>query len=69
MKKKISGNSGHNFNESMCWRCRRVSCQWMKKFMPVDGWTADRYDFLTDEGHIVDSYFVRECPKFSKTDL
>ncbi len=69
MKKKESGDSNRNFKESMCWRCRRVSCLWMKSFIPVEGWSADRYDYLTDEGNVVDSYFVRECPQFSKTDL
>lgn len=69
MKNSDSENSGGYYNESKCWKCRRVSCLWIKQFEPVIGWDADRFDYLMDDGLTVDSYFVKECPQFSKTEI
>lgn len=69
MKKTKSANSAGFYDESKCWKCRRVSCLWMKQFQPVCGWIADRFDYVTDDGLIVDSYFVKDCPQFSQTEL
>ncbi len=53
---------------TLCWKCKRVDCSWMRSFKPVKGWVADRYDYKCyysgNNEYIVDSYVVKECPLF-----
>lgn len=52
-------------SDSVCWSCGRTSneCSWMRDFIPVNGWKAKRYDYISNECP-GDSYIVTFCPKF-----
>lgn len=69
-------------NATICWRCLNAvpnkagtrGCSWSRKFIPVEGWTAEATDIYcqrwnsktrtreNDKSAI--SYIVRSCPEF-----
>ena len=63
----------HPQDGTLCWNCQRATglCSWSEKFIPVEGWVADRNDIrievqnqYTRATKYDESYFVRECPLF-----
>lgn len=62
---------------SLCWRCVNAvpsddglrGCSWSRRFVPVEGWHAERNDLKTVRLGVVtvcESYFVHGCPKFKE---
>lgn len=57
-----------------CWTCANAygGCSWADvdpktdkvKFQPVDGWVAEPVFRSTDGRRIIESYEIKECPKY-----
>lgn len=43
--------------ETLCWKCGKLSCSWVKSLTPVEGWKAIPAPAL-------DSYIVVKCPEY-----
>lgn len=56
-----------NSDRSICWECKNalLGCSWSKRFEPVTGWKATRFN--NDNGEI--SYVVQKCPEFIPDDI
>lgn len=54
------------FNKTICWECKNavLGCSWSRKFKPVPGWNAVKFNL--DSGEV--SYVVHKCPKFAPDD-
>ena len=50
-----------------CWHCRNIStCEWGKSGEPVEGWDAEKSRINIGDGQYIDTYDIRNCPKFEK---
>jgi hypothetical protein len=61
---------------TICWRCLNAvpnkagtrGCSWSRKFIPVEGWTAEATTIYCQHGknpsNYTESYVVRSCPEF-----
>ena len=60
-EKKEKALSGHSIKDSLCWCCEKATvdeeCLFMKKRIPVPGWTANKHG---------DTYHVISCPNFKR---
>lgn len=63
------------YKDTLCWHCANAvpnrektrGCSWSRKFIPVEGWTAEETSIYCQrrEGRKHDvSYIVRSCPEF-----
>ena len=51
---------------TLCWKCANATnsgCSWSRSLTPVDGWTAEEDEFVTN---YLDkrTYLVIDCPEF-----
>lgn len=51
---------------SLCWICNNVYCSWLDKHIPVKRWKAKKYKYRLQNGNVVDTYEVFECPEFKR---
>ena len=62
---------------TICWKCRNAvptatsGCSWSRRFVPVEGWTAERKHTAKGNGSaddVYETYCVTACPEFRKDD-
>jgi len=52
---------------SLCWKCSRLDCSWMKNLEPVAGWDVEKTKLITKTktGYMnLPSYRVISCPGY-----
>ena len=53
--------------DQKCWHCRNIStCEWGKSREPVEGWDAEKTKINIGDDKYIDTYDIRDCPKFEK---
>ena len=53
--------------DQKCWHCRNIStCEWRKSGEPVEGWDAEKARINIGDDKYIDTYDIRDCPKFEK---
>ena len=53
--------------DQKCWHCRNNStCEWGKAGEPVEGWDAEKARINIGDDKYIDTYDIRDCPKFEK---
>ena len=53
--------------DQKCWHCRNIStCEWGKSGEPVEGWDAEITKINIGDDKYIDTYDIRDCPKFEK---
>ena len=53
--------------DQKCWHCRNIStCEWGKSGEPVEGWDAEKTKINIGDDKYIDTYDIRDCPKFEK---
>lgn len=52
--------------QTLCWKCKRLDCSWMRNLIPVPGWTAEPSQIKNQNSNVrsLKSYFVKACPLF-----
>ena len=51
---------------TLCWNCSRSvhdKCSWAKRFVPVEGWDAEKTVLMVD-ARPTSSYLVKSCPLY-----
>ena len=53
--------------DQKCWHCRNIStCEWGKSGEPVEGWDAEKTKINIGNDKYIDTYDIRDCPKFEQ---
>ena len=53
--------------DQKCWHCRNIStCEWGKAGEPVEGWDAEKTKINIGDDKYIDTYDIRDCPKFEQ---
>ena len=53
--------------DQKCWHCRNIStCEWGKSGEPVEGWDAEKTKINIGDDKYIDTYDIRDCPKFEQ---
>ena len=52
--------------ETLCWECDNAvgKCSWIEDFEPIPNWDATPTKIDNNDGKILDSFLVHECPLF-----
>lgn len=62
-------NPPTEYRETLCVYCKRstpgpLECSWARDFRPVEGWKAKERVYKNNNGAVLNSYQVDECPQF-----
>ena len=52
-------------SDTICWKCANTKCAWASKCKPVDGWTAEQFEYRLQTRKDI-SYVVYSCPEFKE---
>ena len=52
-------------SDTICWKCSNTKCAWASKYKPVDGWTAEQFEYRSQKRKDI-SYVVYSCPDFKE---
>lgn len=56
-----------NSKITLCQKCSRLDCSWMRDLIPVPGWEATPSKIKNGEGRKVKSYHVISCPLYERS--
>ena len=56
-----------NSKLTLCQKCSRLDCSWMRDLIPVPGWEATPSTIKNGEDRMLKSYHVISCPLYERS--